>query len=179
MISPTPITVKQRRPEAFTMLELMIVLAIMGVLLTTSIPLIYHGLRREPMSQAINDVMEACSQARAQAILSGTIAELVIRPFDGSFSVSAQAAPARETDGSEGSSRRLPKPFQTSLSSEIVIEMLDVNLREFKDEEEARVQFYPNGTTDEFTLILQWENRQWRKISLEILTGLARLEVIR
>jgi prepilin-type N-terminal cleavage/methylation domain-containing protein len=179
MISPTPIAVKPRRSEAFTMLELMIVLAIMGVLLTTSIPLIYHGLRREPMGQAINDVMEACSQARAQAILSGTVAELVIRPFDGSISVSAQAAPARETDGSEGSSRRLPKPFQILLSSEIVIEMLDVNLREFKDEEEARVKFYPNGTTDEFTLILQWENRQWRKISLEILTGLARMEIIR
>jgi hypothetical protein len=54
--------------------------------------------------------------------------------------------------------------------------MLDVNLNEYKDAEEAEVRFYPNGTCDEMTLILVSDKNEWRKISLEITTGLASVE---
>lgn len=169
------------------MIEMMIVIAIMGVVLTTSIPLIYHSLHKNPMRQAIADVMEACNEARSAAIILGTPAELIIRPKDYTLSVNtsvSSGSPARPSTALEGfeepvAPRKQRPPFKATLSDELVIEMVDVNLREFKDEEEARVRFFPNGTSDEFTMVLQWEGREWRKISLEILTSLPNLEVIR
>ena len=55
--------------------------------------------------------------------------------------------------------------------------MLDVNLVEYKDADEARVRFFPNGTSDEMTLILH-SGDQYREIALEVTTGLASMEVI-
>ena len=57
----------------------------------------------------------------------------------------------------------------------MVIEMLDVNLSEYKQADEARVRFFSNGTCDEMTLIVR-VGTEWRKISLELTTGLASLE---
>jgi type II secretion system protein H len=172
------------RLKGFTLIEIMVVIAIIGLILTTAIPFVSSSLTKDPMRQAVSDVVEACSQARTAAILSGIPAELVLRPGDRSLSVSAQSAPPTPAgDDSPGppvaTSAVSRQPFSAVLSEELVIEMLDVNLREFKDEELARVRFFPNGTCDEFTLILQWESRQWRKISLEILTSLANVESLR
>ena len=60
----------------------------------------------------------------------------------------------------------------------ITLDMLDINLLEYKDADEARVRFFPNGTSDEMTLILH-SGDQYRKITLEVTTGLASLEVMR
>jgi len=64
-------------------------------------------------------------------------------------------------------------------SDRITLEMLDVNFIEYKDWEEARVRFYPNGTSDEMTIVLRSDQSEYRKISLECTTGLATVEVIR
>ena len=56
--------------------------------------------------------------------------------------------------------------------------MVDVNFFEYKDEEEARVRFHPNGTCDELTIVLRSEKNEFRKISLEATTSLARVETI-
>ena len=53
--------------------------------------------------------------------------------------------------------------------------MLDVNFIEYKDAEEAHVRFFPNGTSDELTVILH-SGTEYRKITLEPTTGLANVE---
>ena len=55
--------------------------------------------------------------------------------------------------------------------------MLDINLTEYKDAGEARVRFFPDGTSDEMTLIIH-SGDQYRKITLEVTTGLASVEAI-
>ena len=66
------------------------------------------------------------------------------------------------------------------IPEDVVIEMLDVNFQELKDEAAAEVNFYPNGTSDRFTIVLVWpEKNEHQKISLDIITGLAVSEVIR
>jgi hypothetical protein len=138
--------------------------------------------------------VEACSHARAHAILSGTPHELVIRPGDRSFSVSQAAAdssvmqasgPERlESKSVSGEDWRMEERESSNVTSSgggifngrigenIRIEMLDVNFVEHREAEAARVKFYPNGTCDEFTLVLHGENDEWRKITLEVVTGL-------
>jgi hypothetical protein len=53
------------------------------------------------------------------------------------------------------------------------IDMLDINLDEYKDAEVAKVRFFPNGTCDEMMLILTSDKHGQRGITLEITTGLA------
>ena len=57
-------------------------------------------------------------------------------------------------------------------SRELALAMIDVNLTEYKDSEEARVRFYPNGTADELTVIAHSERGEYFKMSLEATTGL-------
>jgi hypothetical protein len=56
--------------------------------------------------------------------------------------------------------------------------MLDINLLEYKDSDEARVRFFPNGTSDEMTLVLQ-SGDDYRKITLEVTTALTSVGVIK
>jgi hypothetical protein len=51
------------------------------------------------------------------------------------------------------------------------IEMLDINLSEYRESEWARVRFYPNGMSDEMTLVLRSPKMEYKKITLEITTG--------
>ena len=50
--------------------------------------------------------------------------------------------------------------------------MLDINLQDIGASEWARVRFFPNGTSDEMTIVLH-DRDDWRKITLEFSTGLA------
>ncbi len=160
--------------RGFTLIEIMIVVAILGLVLSFGIPAVVHSLRKEGMRKAVSDLVEACSQARASAILGGAAAELIITPGDGSFRISTIVS----TNSNESGAPQ-PAPFSGRLPENFVIEMLDVNFREMKDEEAARVRFYPNGTSDEFTIVLRSPQQEYRKISLEIVTGLPDVEVIR
>jgi type II secretion system protein H len=165
--------------SAFTLIELMVVVAIMGIIMAISIPFAYHTMHKESLTTTVNDVTEVFSNARKQAIMQGQMAEVVFHPKEGRLEVSGASASsstdARATVGTTGS-----LPHGSGLSAEIpkdiVVDMLDVNLTEYKDAEMARVRFYPNGTCDECTVILHSDNNQYRKISLELTTGLADVE---
>ncbi len=76
-------------------------------------------------------------------------------------------------------SRHAPKPFSGSLEEDVTIELLDVNFQEYRDREEARVRFHPNGTSDEFTIVMKIGATAVRKITLDVVTSLPTLETLR
>jgi hypothetical protein len=161
----------------------MIVVGIMGIVMTMSVPLVYKLWHKAPMIKAVRDVGEVLSRARAQAIMQGSLAEVVFRPRERILAVSAAASPRPPHHENEdlGALAASPPPPPRSgrsatLDESIVIEMLDINLTEYKDAETARVRFYPDGTCDELTLILhslRSDKNEWYKITLEITTSLA------
>ena len=161
----------------------MIVVAIMAVVMTMSVPMVYHMFRKEGMRKAVTEVVEVCSNARRQAIMSGTMSELVFHPKEHRFEISSAPARPRPENG-EAPPITFDSPSHTSvdggtagvISERLIIEMLDVNLIECKDADEVRVRFYPNGTCDEMTLILHSDQGEWRKIALEVTTSLADVE---
>jgi prepilin-type N-terminal cleavage/methylation domain-containing protein len=173
----------EARATGFTLIEIMIVVAIMGVVMAMSVPMVYHMFRKEGMRKAVTEVVEVCSNARRQAIMSGTMSELVFHPKERRFEISSAPAKPKSENG-EAPPITFDSPSHTSVDGgtagvfpdRLIIEMLDVNLIEHKDDDEVRVRFYPNGTCDEMTLILHSDQNEWRKISLEVTTSLADIE---
>jgi hypothetical protein len=163
----------------------MVVVSIMGIVMTMSAPAIYRIWHGESLRKAAAEVQEVCSHARARAILSSETTEVVFHPQDGRFEVAGGSSPPPENNPSAAMPAGGPAPSGSGLSGQIpgnvVIEMLDVNLMEFKDAEEVHVRFHPNGTCDELTLILHGQdsrspNNQVRIITTEVTTGLTTVD---
>lgn len=145
--------------EAFTLIEIMIVVAIMGLILSMGMPSIVKTLRKEGMRKAVDDIMEACKSARSDAIISQKTADVVFNPSDGTIS-----APGFKT---------------ATLPKNVEIQILGVNFVQYERADEAKVHFFPNGTSDEFTIVLQDDQLQTRQISLDVMTALPDVTVIR
>jgi Tfp pilus assembly protein FimT len=143
----------------------MITVGIMGLILAMGAPTLYHFFHKEGFRKSVGDMMEACSSARSRAILGQVTTELVFHPATKSCEVSG--GPGGGWGG---------WAVTASFADDVYIEMLDVNLSEYKEADLARVRFFPNGTSDEMTLIIR-RGSEWRKISLELTTGLASLEM--
>ena len=178
-----------RGGDGFTLIEIMMVVGILGMVLPMGMPAFIRSIRRDPLRQAVSDIEEACSKARAAAILRGSPVELVIRAEGGQLNV----VPARDDNAEQtaASVEALGQPaepsadkaasqspvFSARLNENVAVTLLYVNLKDQMEAEETRVHFYPNGTSDEFTMIVQAGNGM-RKISLECVTALATVEVI-
>jgi len=149
---------RARRTSGFTLIEVMMVVAILGLTLTMGLPSFVKTIKREGMRKVQMDLMEACRTARRSAILSSEPVYITFHPRDGDF----------ETSG-----------FHSQWPEDIHLEMLAVNFLEYKDAESARVRFNPNGTSDEFTIVVHSDQGDIVKLSLEPITALARMENLR
>ena len=169
------------------MIELMIVVAIMAVILSIGLPAAFGALKKKPLRQAVADYVEGCSQARAMAIIKGSPYDFVISGGGVSVSVQAGIGVSSTPKPSSGSSdlsyfeensttsrsgsRRL---FSANIHEDVGIQFIDVNHEDQMQYNHTRVRFYPNGTCDEFTVILYWVVEGKRKmIQLNPITGLA------
>jgi prepilin-type N-terminal cleavage/methylation domain-containing protein len=148
---------------AFTLIEIMVVVALIGLIMSTGIPTIYKALHKEGFRKTVSDIVDVCNSARARAIIKGSVTEVVFHPQERTCEVSG---------GGVGGGLA----HSATIVESARIEMLDVNLHEYKGEEIARVRFYPNGTSDEMTLILISDRNEWRRISVEITTGLTSVD---
>ena len=172
--SASPIA--SRLHAAFTLIEIMIVVAIMGLIAAMSVPTIYQIAKKEGMRRAISDLKDVCSNARAQAIFSGKPTSVMFHPTERRFEVSGSAAPAA-TDPETGEARSAPGPAPGTgltgiIPDDVTLEMLDVNMFEYKDSEWTVVRFSEMGTSDEMTIILRDADNKYRKLTLEPTTGL-------
>jgi prepilin-type N-terminal cleavage/methylation domain-containing protein len=171
-----------RLPPAFTLIEIMVVVGIMGLVLLTGVPIVYKVFHRAPMTEALIGVQGVCSTARAQAIMQGRQVDLVLHPRDGRLEIEGAAA-ASTPDTAERTSQPNTVPAASAQSVRavklperislyfIVINRLRHN---FADDELARVRFFPNSTSDEATFVLMsTDMKDERGVTLEVTTGLA------
>ena len=159
----------------------MIVVAIMGIVMTMSVPIVYKVWHKAPMRKAVSDVVEVCSHARARAIMQGAMTEVVFHPegerLERGRRRQRRALPLRTTGrGSRRHRSHRPRAPASRRNSptDVIIEMLDINMSgiEYNDADAAMVRFYPNGISDEMRMIL-FDGRDRIGIELEITTGLA------
>lgn len=149
--------------SAFTLIEIMVVIGLLTIVLGMGAPSLYQAYKKEPMRRLVTGLQDASRDARSQAILQGKTVFLVFRPLERTYSVEG---------GSSKSS--LPPGATTSgdFPDSITIDMVDVNLMDFLHEASARVRFFPNGTCDEFMLIVHSDAHEYRQITLESTTGI-------
>lgn len=161
--------------NAFTLIEIMLVCALIAIIATTAIPNIYQLTKKEGLRRAVSDLKDVCANARAQAIFSGKEVSVVFYPPQRNFGISGGAAAS--ADPATGETKPIPGPMVGTgttgiFPEDVALEMLDVNLSEYKDSEWTRVRFYPNGTSDEMTIVFRSQEGEFRKITLEPTTGL-------
>jgi len=173
------------RVNGFTLIEMMLVVGIMAIVLAIGLPPMVRVLDREPLRQAVSDVVEGVSHARAQAILHGRRSEMVI---NGDGQIIVRIAPARAprppagevgmgAAGVEMIGGSISTPlFEATLGAEVAITSVQVNggpdLVQVSGEGEARVRFYPNGTSDDFKVEFR-DSTGARRITLDPVTGFA------
>ena len=151
---------------AFTLMELMVVVAIIGLVGAMSVPSILQMRREGPMRKAVNDFMELCDRARAGAVLKDTTTAIVFHPGAGEIDLEGGDANQALT------SRLGQKPIMSShLDPSVSIEGLGINLKDWTQAETAPVHFYENGTCDEMTLIFLCGGQR-EMITLELATAL-------
>ena len=143
----TAVVSQKSSRRAFTLIEMMIVVAIIGLIAAMGVPSILQAVRKGGMSKAISDVKDVLGNARARAIFTGQTTEVIFHPLDKGVG-------------------------STTLPDSVDIAMLDINLLDYGASDEARVHFFPNGTCDELTLVLHSRD-EWEKITLEFSTALA------
>ncbi len=179
--------------SAFTLIELMVVMGLMMIIIAIGVPKMVQG-NRTPLGESLNAVMEACAAARRQAILSGSTARVTIRGAEEGtgFLISAGAGGGRAKaakvedvyTGLEGSVDEAPKPspkpssgagFSGRIHDEVAIHFISVNFSDPMDQDQVEIKFYPNGTSDEFTIGMRHEfgDAVLRFVQLDSVTGLA------
>jgi prepilin-type N-terminal cleavage/methylation domain-containing protein len=174
-----------RLAHGFTLVEIMIVIAVVAIVFAMGAPGFVQVVQKGPMRQAVSDVVESLGQARAQAILRGVVMEFRMNG-EGVLNV----APSRErrlvaqpemldTSFEENhGAGALGVVFSARLHEDVAVTLLEVNFRSQMDAEEARVRFYPNGTCDDFTVVLELGGGM-RRIWLDPITALADVETLR
>ena len=138
------------RRSAFTLVEVMIVVLIIGIIGSIGIPSIVYSVQKHGMYKALSDLEEAANKARETAIYRGQAAEIVVN---------------RENNSVTGGG--------LTVTFEEGIQITDVNLYglDYSEDETVTAKFYPNGTADEFGLVLQSDKGEQRGFFIEVVTG--------
>ena len=84
--------------RGFTLIELMVVVAIMGVILGISIPAFRSIKEKAPLEQAISDVEAACRTARSRAILGKRVMEVYLNDEEDIVALSTASRSVMGTD---------------------------------------------------------------------------------
>ncbi len=164
---------------AFTLIEIMIVVAIIGLIAAMSIPSILQSFRKDGMRKILSEVQQLLNDARTRAIYSNRTTEIVFHPAEKRLELAdapMDTSPAPLTGAPANNPGSTPPPQgapgSVTLPNNVDIAMLDINLLDYGASEVAYVRFFPNGTCDELTLVLH-SGDAWQKITLEFSTALA------
>ncbi|HYT60008.1 MAG TPA: type II secretion system protein, partial [Haliangiales bacterium] len=58
---------KAHSRRAFTLIEIMVVVGVLAIVLAMGVPPFIRMMRKDSLRQAVSDIEEACSKARAEA----------------------------------------------------------------------------------------------------------------
>ncbi len=156
--------------RAFTLVELMVVLAVLGLIIGISIPSFRSFLKKAPLEQAISDVEGMCRQARSDAIINKRTMELVLNDSEESVVLRSAARTVMGVDPETGGEANLVEQGEVLDRVELAA---DLQIIEPLDEDFVgllELRFYPNGTAEPVDLRVTDGNEAYI-LSLDPVTG--------
>jgi prepilin-type N-terminal cleavage/methylation domain-containing protein len=157
--------------RAFTLIEIMIVVAIIGLIAAMGVPSLITALQKQGMRKAVSDLQDVCNEARARAINTDQTVAVIFHPQERRFEVEGVTTNADFKTTEDAASGKVTSAI---LPDGISIEGLDINLMDFSESDTARVRFFPNGTCDEMRIVLLG-NGDTEMMSLDFATGILSL----
>ena len=154
--------------SAFTLIEIMVVVGIIGLVAAMGLPSLLKALQKEGMRKAVSDVQDVFFSAREQAIIYNKTVAVTFVPKERKFGV----------DGSTGSGDTVVnshsgKTVMATLPNGVELAMLDIYHKDYVQSDWAKIYFNPDGTCDEAVIILIARGgAQSEKITLEYATGM-------
>jgi Tfp pilus assembly protein FimT len=149
----------------------MIVGGIIGMIAAIGAPTLYQMFHRKGMAKLVAEMTDLCTQARTRAILTGDKTRILFFPQERRCVLEGGAVPGAVRLGGNASTEVV---FEDSITlSALMIGMIKYD---FKDDEVAWVWFYPNGTSDEMSLVVHSDKNEWRVFNLETATGMVTVE---
>lgn len=134
--------------RGFTLIELMVVVAIMGVILGISIPAFRSIKEKAPLEQAISDVEAACRTARSRAILGKRVMEVYLNDVEDIVALSTASRLVMGTDLDTGLEARQAEVGEEIGRFELTADLEIIAPRGDEFNGELRLRFYPNGTAE-------------------------------
>lgn len=164
---------KDSRSSAFTLIEIMVVVGLIGIFLVVGIPAFVMMREKADLEQSVDYLLTACATARTQAILTGKPHDLIFNSVDRTLSVVIATGEMSENDMLESTDENdsaAPAPQRTvwRFPEEV---SLEVNaLTEDEDGTVFQCRFYPNAICDDFEMVLSDSSGEY-SIILEATTG--------
>ena len=154
---------------AFTLIEIMIVVAIIGLMAAMGGPALNKALQKEGMRKAVSDIEDVFFSAREQAIVGNKKVSVVFYPRENRFAVDGAGGGA----GGGGSLINVHsgKTLAATLPANVQFAMLEIFRQNYVQSDWARIFFNADGTSDEAVIVL-FSGGDTRKITLEYATGL-------
>ncbi|MSR67031.1 MAG: type II secretion system protein [Pedosphaera sp.] len=161
------------RRSAFTLLEIMIVVGLIGIFLVVGIPAFVMMREKADLERSVDYLVTACTTARTQAILSGRAHDMIFNSVERTLSVVMVAGESMEngvvdpTD-ERGETQPIPPQKVWRFPEGVSLEVNAVS--EDEDGIEYRCRFYPNAICDDFQMVLSDVSGEYQ-ILLEAPTG--------
>ena len=143
----------KRLSAGFTLVEMMVVVAIMGLLLGLAVLNFRAISQKEPLEQAVSDVEGLCRRARSEAIVKSRAMDLTIDSGTGQLLLStaphAINSPDLETGVLTSTVEDAVVVDQTSLPTDVEMEIvIPEDIMDSETPGVVVIRFYPNGTAE-------------------------------
>ena len=157
--------------RAFTLVEIMVVVAVMGLLIGISIPAFRKIMNKAPLEQGISDVETLCRQARAEAIVKQRAMDVVLNETEEAVALTTAARVINAPDPFTGLIIKITE--ETQLIDQVFLQVDLQIIAPEADEftvDEIRIRFYPNGTSETLELRVVGAGEAYR-LTLDPVTG--------
>jgi prepilin-type N-terminal cleavage/methylation domain-containing protein len=170
----------KRFKAAFTLVEIMVVLAIMGLVLGLAVINFRAINQKEPLEQAVSDVEGLCRRARSEAIVKSRPMDLIIDSGSGLLRLATAPNSVNTLDPESGvlmaTIEEAVAIDQASLPSNVELEI--VVPEDALDSETPGVvviRFYPNGTAEPLEALIMMSDEGVYTMVLDPVTGRLRV----
>ena len=160
--------------RAFTLVEIMVVVAIIAILVGISVPTIRAYFNQAPLEKAISDLEGLCRTARAEAIVKQRSMLLTLNDGDNSLTLATAPRVVSEPDEVTGELVRTTEEASVLDQVTLDVELQIIEPQSLELGEDLQIRFYPNGTSHPLEVTITSGGEGYRLV-LDPVTGHAKV----